>query len=161
MCIICTKDYTINATKLDCRDCKNIKEIPKKLVKLKDLNCNRCENIKEIPKELVNLKKLSCSNTQVKEISKELVNLKYLDCEHTQVKNIPKELVKIETIYHNDNCIQDKSWYKTSNETKKIIKLQRCIKLYLKLPTLWRIAEYYTQKKYSPENIMKYIDLEG
>lgn len=48
----------------------------------------------------------------------------------------------------------------TKLKVKKIIKLQRFIKLYIRLPTLWKIAEYYTKKKYSPENILKYINLE-
>lgn len=26
--------------------------------------------------------------------------------------------------------------------------------------TLWRIAEYYTAKKYSPDNILNYIELD-
>ena len=46
---------------------------------------------------------------------------------------------------------------KKPHEVKKIIKLQRYIKLYLKLQTLWKIAEYYTKKKYAPENALKYI----
>lgn len=45
-------------------------------------------------------------------------------------------------------------------KVKKLIKLQRFIKLYIRLPILWRIAEYYTKKKYAPENILKYINLE-
>jgi hypothetical protein len=49
---------------------------------------------------------------------------------------------------------------KTEDEIKKIISLQKYWKLYKNLPTLWEIAEYYTKKKYSPENILKYIELE-
>ncbi len=28
------------------------------------------------------------------------------------------------------------------------------------LKKLWKIAEYYTKKKYSPDNILKYVNLE-
>lgn len=40
-----------------------------------------------------------------------------------------------------------------------VLKIQRYWRLYKKFPTLWKISEYYTSKKYSPNNILKYIDL--
>ena len=79
---------------------------------------------------------MSCYNTGIKEIPKELVSLVEIRVNNMILK-VPKELINI-----------------------KIIKLQRYIKLYIKLPILWKIAEYYTKKKLSPENVLKYINLE-
>jgi hypothetical protein len=92
-------------------------------------------------------------------IPKELIKLTELDCSGTNVDHIPCELINL-----NDLCYDG---YKTDI---KIIKRQKrikngfikFIKLYKKykwLKTLWKIAEYYTAKKYSPDNIIKYIDL--
>jgi hypothetical protein len=39
-------------------------------------------------------------------------------------------------------------------------KLKRLIHWKAKLPTLWKIAEYYTARKYSPENVLLYISLD-
>lgn len=39
------------------------------------------------------------------------------------------------------------------------IKIQKKWRLIKKFPTLWKIAEYYTAKKYAPENIIDKIDL--
>ncbi len=154
MCILCTKSYNISLTELNCNDCQSIKKIPSILVNLTKINCDNTK-IKKIPKELVNLYYIDCRKTKIKEIPKELVNLGRLDCDRTAPPP------PFNFIYYIHNVvIQDKSWFKTKYEIKKIIKLQKYIKLYLKLPTLWRIAEYYTKKKYSPENILKYINLE-
>lgn len=45
------------------------------------------------------------------------------------------------------------------NINKKIKKFQNLWKKYKKNKILWQIAEYYSAKKYSPLNILKYIDL--
>jgi hypothetical protein len=59
------------------------------------------------------------------------------------------------------NCNWDKSWEAKKYDLNKIIILQKYFKLKNKtLPILWKIAEYYTAKKYSPENIFKYINLD-
>lgn len=183
MCIICTKRYGLNLTELNCKGCKLIKKIPEELINLKHLDCKNTK-IKEIPKELINLdylcihktriqeipKELNkiiylfCDETPVKEIPKELINLKYLHCIYNKVTKIPKELIHLKFL----NCIRkidwDKSWIKTKEEKQKIVKLQRFwkknYKFIINLPILWKIAEYYTAKKYSPENILKYIKLE-
>jgi hypothetical protein len=45
----------------------------------------------------------------------------------------------------------------------KIIKIQRLYRLYKwnkHKKSLWEIAEYYTAKKYSPSNILNYIELD-
>jgi hypothetical protein len=42
-------------------------------------------------------------------------------------------------------------------ECQQIIEIPKEL---VNLPTLWKIAEYYTKKKYSPENILKYIKLD-
>ncbi len=183
MCIICTRNYDISLTYLNCYKCKDIKEIPKELVNLNGLDCCNTQiiaipkelinltylcvhntQIKEIPKELTNLTYLFCDGTLIKEIPKEFINLKYFHCIHTQITEIPKELVKLKFVNYIGIIYWDRSWFKTKDEIKKIIKLQKFWKkngkFIIKLPTLWRIAEYYTKKKYSPKNILKYVDLE-
>ena len=45
------------------------------------------------------------------------------------------------------------------NKINEIIKIQRLFRWNKKLPVLWKIAEYYTAKKYSPENALKYAYL--
>lgn len=42
----------------------------------------------------------------------------------------------------------------------QIVKIQRLFRWVKKLPILWKIAEYYSAKKYKPENILKYIKLD-
>jgi hypothetical protein len=58
-----------------------------------------------------------------------------------ELKQFKKEFYKLNSIYYTRKIW---NWYKKSKKTK----------------ILWKIAEYYTQKKYSPDNIMKYIDFE-
>jgi Leucine-rich repeat (LRR) protein len=178
MCILCTKSYTTNIIRINCDGCRKVKKIPDDLTNLRYLQC-RNTKIKKIPKTLINLQVLECYNTKIPEIPKELVNLWSLDCRKTKIQEIPKELINLTHL----NCnkakaqppfyieseriylvTQDRSWCKTENEIAKIVKLQKYWKLYFKLysrhPVLWKIAEYYMSKKYSPGNIIKYIDLE-
>ncbi len=46
------------------------------------------------------------------------------------------------------------------NKIDQIIKIQRLFRWNKKLPVLWKIAEYYTAKKYAPDYALKYINLE-
>lgn len=152
----------INLTKLNLSGTK-VKKIPKELIKLEELYCEG-EIVLKIPNTFINLKKLKCfDSTNIKTIPKEFVNLTKLICYNTNIKNIPKELVNLKILIKPQNCIWDKSWIKNENEIQKIIILQRFWKrngkFIIKLPVLWKIAEYYMSKKYSPENILKYVDL--
>ena len=161
-----------NLTYLYCENSK-ITEIPKELNKIAYLRCKNTK-INNIPFTLIHLQYIELYNTKITEIPKELVNLNYINCCKTKIKTIPKELVNLTRlicdkteaappfylISSSYNLVtQDKSWFKTKHEIKKIIKLQKYWKIYFKYPILWKIAEYYTAKKYSPKNIMKYIDL--
>ena len=83
MCIICTGYYDESLTKLYCKSCKKIKEIPI-LPNLQSLNCFDTE-IKEIP-ILPNLQKLYCSygnfynNTEIKIFyAKQIIKSKLLN----------------------------------------------------------------------------------
>jgi hypothetical protein len=81
MCVICeTKDAMELAglERLECRNCVELREIPKELVNLRELKCHYCINITEIPKELVKLEKVQCDGCSIVGIPKELVNLKEL-----------------------------------------------------------------------------------
>lgn len=62
--------------------------------------------------------------------------------------------------------LNENSLYKFKQECYDLYKIQSQIKIfnlykkYKKNKILWKIAEYYTAKKYSPEKILKYIDLD-
>jgi hypothetical protein len=58
-----------------------------------------------------------------------------------ELKQFKKEFYKLNQIYYVNQIIK---WYKHHKKMK----------------ILWKIAEYYTKKKYSPENILKHIDLD-
>jgi hypothetical protein len=158
MCILCTKSYTTNIIRINCDGCRKVTKIPDNLTKLRYLQC-RNTKIKKIPKTLTSLQVLECYNTKIQEIPKELINLTHLNCNRAKAQ--PPFYIESERIYL---VTQDRSWCKTENEIAKIVKLQKYWKLYFKLysehPVLWRIAEYYMSKKYSPGNVLKYIDLE-
>ena len=153
----------VNLTYLDCGE-TGITKIPRELVKLTELGCESCQDLEEISKKLVNLINFDCYDTKIKEIPKELINLRDLDCRYSDVKKIPKELVNLKNVKMPLDCVWDKRWIKTEDEKNKINSLQKFWKkngnYITRLPTLWKIAEYYTKKKYSPKNILKYVDLD-
>ena len=57
-----------------------------------------------------------------------------------ELKQFKKEFYKLNSVYYARKIY---NWYKYNKKNK----------------ILWKIAEYYTKIKYSPENILKYIDL--
>ena len=83
MCIICTKEYDENTTKIWC--CPDVTEIPI-LPKLEYLDCYRTR-ITKIPL-LPELKRLWCNNTRITEIPL-LLKLEILHCYNTQITEIP------------------------------------------------------------------------
>jgi hypothetical protein len=93
-------------------------------------------------------------------IPKELIKLTELDCSGTNVEYIPYELINLNDLCY-DEYKTDFLILKRQRKIKKgFIKFVNLYKKYKWLNTLWKIAEYYTAKKYSPKNIFKYIDLE-
>lgn len=58
-----------------------------------------------------------------------------------ELKQFKKEFYKINSIYYVNKI---GNWYKYNKKNK----------------ILWKIAEYYIKKKYSPNNILKYINLD-
>jgi len=168
MCIICDGDYDINMIELECCSCQDITEIPN-LPNLKILDCSHT-NITEIP-NLPNLEKLYCYKIEIKEIPN-LPNLEILWCYNTNITEIPN-LPNLEKLYcHNTNITEIPNlpnlemlyWdYKKCNNKQEVKELcskfiikRKVLNLYRfkkKLPTLWKIAEYYTAIKYHPDNI--------
>ena len=63
------------------------------------------------------------------------------DLNEIELKQFKKEFYKLNEFYYINKIIK---WYKHHKKIK----------------ILWKIAEYYTKKKYSPENIIKYINLD-
>jgi Leucine-rich repeat (LRR) protein len=166
-------DLPCGMTDLECLECSDthISELPKDLTSLYILNAANTF-ISEIPRELTNLYKVDISDTLVTEIPKELTGLDSLTCFNTKVTKIPSEIYLGELISdikiieypyeiigykkYGNILINNTVDFKESSFTK----LQRFFRFKKKLPTLWKIAEYYTARKYSPENILLYISLD-
>jgi len=175
-------------TKLKLLFCEktNIKKIPKELINLEVLWCNN--QVNKLPKELtkltrlrwnetkstyipntlVNLEELDICKSSIIKIPNELINLKILKCKDSLVDDIPLQLINLMQLYHND---EHKFVRKNESLDFSILIRQKKIKhgfkkfmilfkKYIFFKKLWKIAEYYTQKKYSPGNILKYIDLD-
>ena len=106
-----------------------------------------CDNITEIP-NIQGLNKLyiyNCDNIS------EIPNIEGLNELH--IWNCPKinfietrNLIEIERFYSINKI---KTWHKRM----QFLKGKRYIKL-------WEIAEYYTKIKYSPANVLKYMNLD-
>ena len=166
----------VNLKHLDC-DGTQVKIIPKNLINLQILICTNTQ-IKKIPNTLINLIELYCYNTKIKNIPNTLVNLQYLCCYRTQIKLIPNTLVNLQELYCNKLTLSNKlislkyiyqlnninNYWNYINKSDKhrlaFIKLQKIFRLRKLFKILWKIAEYYTAKKYSPENVMKFINLD-
>lgn len=173
MCVICTGKYSTNCMIL--RTCHRVEYIPKELRTLMALDCS-FSKIKSIPKELINLQHLCCCNTKINYIPKELINLNTLDCNNTNVSHIPKELIKLEKLYCSstkvnyiprelinvrflgigNRFINQLECQEFINKLFVTYKLSELYKLNKKMPTLWKIAEYYTSQKYHPDYILNY-----
>jgi Leucine-rich repeat (LRR) protein len=109
MCIICTGDYDVTLTELDCSWCSTITEIPDTLTNLTTLYCWKT-NVTMIPDTLTNLTTLVCSNTKVTTIPDTLTNLTTLYCDGTKVTTIPDTLTNLTTLncsYTNVTTIPD------------------------------------------------------
>jgi hypothetical protein len=146
-------DYTI--TELFIHN-QNLHELPEDLVLyncLTHLYChgNELTTLKYLPP---NLTHLICIDNLLTSLDNLPQSITHLYCSHncliefdnTNIKELPKELINLKYDEYN-NCIYDNSWKKNEDEIIKIINLQRYIKLYLKIPILWKIAEYYMEKK--------------
>lgn len=84
MCIICTNNYDINITYLDCDSCKKIKKLPQNLYKLKYLNIKNT-NITELSPYYLKLIFLNISNTSVTKLYN-YSKLKKLLCNTSNIK---------------------------------------------------------------------------
>jgi hypothetical protein len=164
MCQICNNEYKgLNILIID--NCPKVVQIPNiqglnnlniwncpnvvqilHIQGLDHLNITNCPKIVQIPhiQRLKRLVIINCPNiSQINQNANSLIRLiiycKYFNSIHTCDKEKIKQYL---------NIIKITSWYKRM--------------LYLKskrMKILWRIAEYYTAKKYSPANVFKYLDL--
>jgi len=145
--------------KLEYLDCSYtaVEDIPNTLINLEYLDCSYTE-ITFIPDTLVLLEYLNCSeNIDLNKLPDTLINLITLNCNSTDIIDIPKTLINLTEIYSDKldtNMIINRQ-KKIKNGFLKFIKLY---KLYRISDTLWKIAEYYIARKYSPNNIIHYID---
>lgn len=85
-------------------------------------------------------------------------NRKYYNRNREYVSIITFDREYVHLISENNLCNFKQDCLKLHKIQSKI-KIFNCYKKYKKNKILWKIAEYYTKKKYSPENILKYINL--
>lgn len=83
-----------------------------------------------------------------KDIIKLSMSITWNDCDNCNLRNGESIILELDKTIDIPVC----PYY---DNAAKII--QKRFKWNQKLPILWKIAEYYTQKKYSPENAIKYI----
>jgi len=103
MCIICTNEYTVDTTYIEC--CSEVTVIPDTLVNLTFLYCTSTK-ITVIPDTLVNLTNLYCNDTKITKIPDNLVNLSKLYCSDTNITVIPDTLVNLTELYCSNTEIQ-------------------------------------------------------
>ena len=150
MCQICdnninTREFP-NIQGLIIRNCNNVVQIPN-IEQLKYICIENCAKIVQIPniQGLNRLFIIDCVNLVRIPNIQGLYRLIIRDCSY--LKNIDtynkKEIKKYLSIL----CITQ--WYKRMKYLRSA-----------RYKILWRIADYYTARKYAPENILKYIMLE-
>jgi Leucine-rich repeat (LRR) protein len=155
--------------------------IPNGMPLLKTLDCTDTE-VSTIPEDLLSLENLYCSNTLVTKIPDCLTSLKTISCVETSIQFIPNFPI-LDRLYCESGthcyssrvvigpdyfyslgkypgfvsfgCIQVEHEY-----VNAFTKLRQLIHFKAKLPTLWKIAEYYTARKYAPNNALRYISLD-
>jgi Leucine-rich repeat (LRR) protein len=160
-------------TNLEWLVCNNtyLSRLPEDLTSLYILDIASTD-VLSIPKELTNLYTIDISNTLVTDIPKELVGLHSLTCFNTRIMKIPVE-IKLGEIISNVKIIEYPHkviGYKNhgniiinnSVEVREtsFSKFQQWIRLRRRMPTLWKIAEYYSARKYSPDKVLSYISLD-
>ena len=165
---------------LDCQSTK-VKSIPDTLTKLRHVDISDT-GICEIPATLTNLEYLNCMYSNVCKLPTTLIKLSILHCD--RISEIPPELINLANTnmsFWNISGIHGITYFR--NESKQfyhgylrsgsllirnnvahkaieLIKLQRRFRFRRKMRTLWKIAEYYTARKYAPENVFLYISLD-
>ncbi len=121
-------------------NCPELKEVSK-IPGLKSIYVNNCHKVEKISK-IDGLKDISLQNCkELKQISiiHELDSLSIQGCPYL----------------HTIDCYDRKKIKKYLS----ILKITQWYKDKKRMKALWRIAEYYTSKKYSPENVLMYVDL--
>lgn len=148
MCVICDNKYNERTKHLYIKYCNNITTIPN-IQGLTCLRIDNCPNILTIP-NIESLGELKIYNFLVSSITKINYNFPKLDRLHI------KNCLNLYDVYIPSNRKEVKR-YLQSLMSRKILNWYRKCK---RNKVLWQIAEYYTSKKYSPENVLKFIDLE-
>lgn len=126
------------------------------------------DNIKLLNNETINNALFNNNSINNKVIKINIFNNNKLIIEYDNRKyyNINREYVSIITFDREYvQLISEKRLYNFKQDCIELYKIQSQIKIfnlyktYKKNKILWKIAEYYTAKKYSPKNILKYINL--
>lgn len=173
-------DTLINLKYLDC-DYSSIVHIPDTYIKLEHLNCFHTP-LTTISKNFVKLEELNISSTYIKKIPSDLITLNNLTMQDTLVTELPNTLINLQYLSINQHMhisynicsilakLPDSMMHMSTemidyvNRNARIdiglSKLSRAFRLRQREPVLWKIAEYYIKRKYAPENILRYIELE-
>jgi hypothetical protein len=159
----------------------NIIKIPATLTKLRHVDISG-SGICCIPPELINLEYLDCKGSRVCDLPTTLTKLSILHCD--RIAKIPSELINLAhstlslwnisgihgiKYFYNDSSKFYHGYLRSGNllisnivahNIVALIKFQRIFRLRQKMRTLWKIAEYYTARKYAPNNALRYISLD-
>ena len=185
MCQICDNDYEgLNNLYID--GCKKVMQIPhmQRLIQLYIRDCIELLQISNIQR-VNSLKIYNCPKVAHIPHIQGLNELHIMDC--PQVVQIPNiqgliilNIVKCSKLTQIPNIkglnylyVRDCKYFKDINADDKLkisrylneYKLHNWLKRMLFLRSarykaLWRIAEHYTKKKYSPDNALKYLNLD-
>ncbi len=133
--------------------------IPKTLINLEELTIYD-EEINEIPNELINLKKLTIRSKYINKIPDTLIKLEELYVKEKLIKEIPKTLINLRKLEFINNKEDEKIINRNRKIKNTLVKFIKWCKNYIILKKLWKIADYYTSKKYHPNNILQYVNLD-
>ena len=145
MCQICDNEYE-GLTELKIKNCSNIIEIPN-IQGLNTLEIYECSNITKIL-NIQGLNELYIENCNKLSEIPNIQGLTELDISNCK--------------YLNDISSSDKldvKRYLLGSEIKNWLKRMLFLRS-KRFNVLWKIAEFYTIKKFSPKNVLKYITLD-
>ncbi len=177
-----------NLDELKILNCENtlIAKLPSNLGELKILNI-RNTKISHIPNCITNLIYLDCENTLITKLPSNLDKLQFLNIRNTKINNLSEiinSMRSLRTIRLGSNYIEkiittnQIDIYYTNNIYKKTavdfpegynryVKYMNGFRKFINVltynkykDTLWEIGEYYSKKRYHPDNILKYVSLD-
>jgi len=120
----------------------------------------------KLPETLVNLTYLEFGKSSLEDkydLPDTLINLRHLEFDETFYRGaISKKLINLEVYINYPYNSNDDEKVLESIKRNKIawLKFLKIWRFQHKLVKLWKIAEYYTAKKYHPNNILNHVILD-